>query len=46
VHAITTQVEENLKKDIAKLETIVQSLSDKVVASLEAPKIDMGQIVE
>jgi hypothetical protein len=39
-------VEENLKKDIAKLDAIVQSLSDKVVASLEAPKIDMGQIVE
>lgn len=46
VHAITTQVEENLKKDIAKLGAVVQSLSDKVVASLDAPKIDLGQIVE
>ena len=46
MHAKTTQVEENLKKDIAKLDAIVQSLSDKVVASLDAPKIDMGQIVE
>ena len=46
MHAKTTQVEENLKKDIAKLDAVVQSLSDKVVASLDAPKIDMGQIVE
>ena len=46
MHAITTKVEESLKKDIAKLDAIVQSLSDKVVASLDAPKIDMGQIVE
>jgi hypothetical protein len=38
-------VEENLKKDIAKLDAIVQSLSDKVVASLEAKKIEKGQIV-
>ena len=46
MHAITTQVEESLKKDISKLDVIVQSLSDKVVASLDAPKIDMGKIVE
>jgi hypothetical protein len=46
VHAITTQVVENIKKDIAKLDAIVQSLSDKVVASLEAQKIEKGQIVE
>jgi hypothetical protein len=46
LHAKTTQVEESLKKDIAKLGSVVQSLSDKVVASLDAPKIDMGQIVE
>jgi hypothetical protein len=46
VHAKTTQVEENVKKDIAKLDAIVQSLSDKVVASLEAQKIDKEQIVE
>jgi hypothetical protein len=39
-------VEESLKKDIAKLAAVVQSLSDKVVASLDAPKIEMGQIVE
>jgi hypothetical protein len=38
-------VEENLKKDIAKLDAVVQSLSDKVVASLDAPKIDIRQIV-
>jgi hypothetical protein len=38
-------VEENLKKDIAKLEAVVQSLSDKVVASLEAQKIEKRQIV-
>jgi len=46
VHAKTTQAEENLKKDIAKLNAVVQSLSEKVVASLDAPIVDMGQIVE
>jgi len=46
LHAKITQVEENLKKDIAKLDAIVQSLSDKVVASLEAQKINKEQIVE
>jgi hypothetical protein len=46
VHAKATQVEESLKKDIAKLGAVVQSLSDKVVTSLDVPKIDMAQIVE
>ena len=46
MHAKTTQAEENLKKDIAKLNAVVQSLSEKVVASLDLPIIDMGQIVE
>jgi hypothetical protein len=46
VQAKTTQVEDGLKKDIAKLGAVFQSLSDKVVALLDAPKIDMGQIIE
>jgi hypothetical protein len=32
----TIKVEEKLKKDIAKLGAVVQSLSDKVVVILEA----------
>lgn len=44
-HAKTTQVEENLQKDIGKLAALVQSFSDKVIAPLEAQDIKMGQIV-
>ena len=39
-------MEESLKKDIGKLGAVVQNLSDKVVAPLEAHDIKMGQIVE
>jgi hypothetical protein len=46
VQAKTTQVEDGLKKDIAKLGAVVQSLNDKVVAPLDAHDIKMGQIVE
>jgi hypothetical protein len=46
VHAKTTQVEEKLKKDIAKLGSVVQSLSDKLIAPLDAHNIKMRQIVE
>jgi hypothetical protein len=46
VHEITTKVEEDLTKDISKLGAVVQSLSDKVVAPLDAHDIKMGQIVE
>ena len=46
VHAKTIQVEESLKKDIGKLGAVVQSLSDKVIAPLEAHDLKMGQIVE
>jgi hypothetical protein len=46
VHAKTTQVEESLKKDIAKLGEVVQNLNDKVVAPLDAHDIKMGQIIE
>ena len=37
--AKSTHLEESLKKDIAKLGAVVQSLSDKVVAPLEAHDI-------
>jgi hypothetical protein len=36
LHAKTSQVEEKLKKDITKLAVVVQSLSEKVVASMDA----------
>ncbi len=46
MHTKTTHVEENLKKDIAKLGAVVQNLTDKVVAPLDAHNIKMGQIFE
>jgi hypothetical protein len=42
MNAQTAQVEESLKRDIAKLGAVVQSLNDKVVAQ----DIKMGSIVE
>ena len=46
MNAKTAQVEESLKKDIAKLGAVVQSLNDRVVAHLNAQDIKMGSIVE
>ena len=46
MHAKTTQAEKTLNKNIGKLGAIVQNLSDKVVAPLDAHNVKMGQIVE
>jgi hypothetical protein len=39
-------VEEGLRENISQLDAFVQSISDRVVAPLDAHNIEMGQIVE